>query len=429
MSDAHPGTVPPRGAPFDPADAASVAKRFELRSPPATFCDDPYPYYDALRAHDPVHTMSDGAVFLTRYEDVSTVYRSPVASSDKKIEFRPKYGDSPLYEHHTTSLVFNDPPLHTRVRRLILGAMNQRAIARMEAGVVQLVDGLLDAMQRKRRVDLIDDFAAAIPVEVIGNLLAVPREARGPLRGWSLAILGALEPAPTAAMLATGNRSVREFGAFLDRLIADRRAHPLDPEEDVLTRLIQGERDAEGEGERLTHAELVHNCIFLLNAGHETTTNLIGNGLDTLLRHPGEMRRLRDDPSLLNGAVEEMLRYESPLQLNNRRLTGALELGDRRLAAGTFVTLCIGAANRDPAQFPEAGRFDVARKPNRHFAFGHGDHACAGMSVARLEARIAISRLLARFPRIERDGEPERDRRIRFRGFRHLPARVESGAP
>lgn len=423
MTAPRPPAAAPAAAPFDAQQAERIARGFELRAPPEGFCDDPYPYYAALRAHDPVRTMGDGSVFLTRYEDVSTVYRSPGASSDKKIEFAPKFGDSLLYEHHTTSLVFSDPPLHTRVRRLMLGALSQRAVSRMEPGVVQLVDRLLDAMQRRERVDLIDDFAAAIPVEVIGNLLAVPREARGPLRDWSLAILGALEPAPTQPMLERGNRSVREFASFLDALIADRRAHPLDPDEDVLTRLILGESD----GERLTHRELVHNCIFLLNAGHETTTNLIGNGLDALLRHPAQMQRLRDDPSLVAAAVEEMLRYESPLQLNNRRLVADVELSDRRLAAGTFVTLCIGAANRDPAQFPEPDRFDVARRPNRHFAFGHGDHACAGMSVARLEGRIALSRLLARFPSIERDGEPVRDRRIRFRGFRHLPARVRGG--
>ncbi|MDT3677300.1 MAG: cytochrome P450 [Burkholderiaceae bacterium] len=422
MSVAHSASGASAAEPFDPRHAERIARAFELRTPPEPFRDDPYPYYAALRTHDPVRTMGDGSVFLTRYDDVSAVYRSASASSDKKVEFAPKFGDSPLYEHHTTSLVFNDPPLHTRVRRLILGALSQRAVSRMEAGVVQLVDRLLDAMQEKERVDLIDDFAAAIPVEVIGNLLAVPREARGPLRNWSLAILGALEPVPTDAMLERGNRSVREFGAFLDELIGDRRAHPLDPEEDVLTRLIRGE----GDGERLMQRELVHNCIFLLNAGHETTTNLIGNGMDALLRHPDSLQRLRDDASLVNSAIEEMLRYESPLQLNNRRLVGEVELSDRTLAAGTFVTLCIGAANRDPTRFPEPDRFDVARKPNRHFAFGHGDHACAGMSVARLEGRIAVGRLLARFPVIERDGEPERDRRIRFRGFRHLPARVRA---
>ena len=402
-----------------------LARSFELASLPASFYDDPYPTYRALREHDPVRVLAGGAVFLTRYDDVSTVYRSSVASSDKKREFAPKFGaGTPLYEHHTTSLVFSDPPSHTRARRLMLGAVNQRAVARMEPGVVALVDGLLEALAERARdgaqVDLIEDFAARIPVEVIGNLLSFPREARGPLRDWSLAILAALEPVPTPAMLEAGHRAVTEFVACLRELIADRRARPLDPDEDVLTRLIAGEVD----GERLSELELLHNCVFLLNAGHETTTNLIGNGLNALMHRPDEQRRLRDDPSLLPSAVEEMLRYESPLQFNNRMLTGELELGGTRFGAGTFVTLCIGAANRDPAAFPDPDRFDVGRRPNRQLAFGHGDHACAGMNVARLEGRIAVGRLFARFPRLEPGDAPTRDRRVRFRGFRTLPARL-----
>jgi cytochrome P450 len=162
----------------------------------------------------------------------------------------------------------------------------------------------------------------------------------------------------------------------------------------------------------------------MLNAGHETTTNLIGNGTWLLLNHPGEAARLRADPSLVPAAVEEMLRYDGSIQLNNRRLGTPKELGGRTLPEGTLVTIGIGAANRDPAQFPDAERFDVGRKPNRHLAFGHGDHACAGMNVARLEARIAIGRLVKRFPSLSPDGAPERDRRVRFRGFRHLPVRV-----
>jgi cytochrome P450 len=188
--------------------------------------------------------------------------------------------------------------------------------------------------------------------------------------------------------------------------------------------LIRGEVEGENAGERLSEKELLHNCVFLLNAGHETTTNLIGNGLWLLLAHPQELARLRADPELVPTAIEEMLRCEGPIQLNNRRLLAPMELSGRRLAAGTLVTIGIGAANRDPAQFPDPERFDAGRKPNRHVAFGQGDHACAGMNVARMEARIAFSRLLARFRRIELAGEPVRDRRIRFRGFRSLPVRV-----
>ena len=391
---------------------------FRLTDVPADFFDDPYRYYAALREQSPVHQLEANSFFLSRYDDVVGIYRSSSASSDKKVEFKPKFGDSPLYEHHTTSLVFSDPPLHTRVRALMMGALNQRAIARMEAGVAQLVENLLDRFTRE--VDFIDAFAARIPVEVIGNLLDIPSGERGPLRAWSIAILSGLEPRPTPEMLERGNRAVVEFKDYLSRLVDDRRRKPGDPEIDVLTRLIQGERS----GERLSTLELYHNCIFLLNAGHETTTNLIGNGLWLLMNNSSELDKLRREPGLINTAIEEMLRYEGPIQLNNRRLTAPLSIGEARLPEGAFVTLGIGAANRDPRQFADAERFDVARKPNRHVAFGHGDHACAGMNVARMEARVAFSRLLSRFRRLEPAGTPERDRRIRFRGFRKLPLRV-----
>jgi cytochrome P450 len=395
-------------------------RAFQLTRVPEDFFDDPYPYYAALREHDPAHELEGGGVFLSRYEDLVTVYRSPSASSDKKLEFAPKFAASPLYEHHTASLVFNDPPLHTRVRGLIMGALNQRAIARMERDVVLLIERLLESIAENPETDFIEAFAARIPVEVIGYLLDIPKDERGPLRAWSIAILSGLEPRPTPEMLERGNRAVLEFKDYLARLVEARRRAPGDYESDVLTRLIQGERD----GARLSAEELYHNCIFLLNAGHETTTNLIGNGIWLLLTHEDQLARLRREPALVPLAVEEMLRYEGPIQLNNRRLTAPLALGGKTLPAGAFITLGIGAANRDPRQFREADRFDVARKPNRHVAFGHGDHACAGMNVARMEARIAFSRLLAFFSKLELTGAPERDRRVRFRGFRKLPVRA-----
>jgi cytochrome P450 len=400
--------------------SADAARDFQLTRVPPEFLDDPYPWYAALRRHDPVHELEGGSVFLSRYEDAIAVYRSPHASSDKKAEFRPKLGDSPLYEHHTTSLVFNDPPLHTRVRRIIMGAVNQKAIARMEPNVARLVDALLAEMAQKREVNFIDEFAAQIPIEVIGNLLDIPRAERSPLRGWSVAILSGLEPKLTPQMLDAGNRAVTEFVEYLKVLIAERRRTPGDYESDVLTRLIQGEKD----GEKLTETELYHQCIFLLNAGHETTTNLIGNGLWALMNNPSELQRLRSNPALVPSAIEEMLRYDGPIQLNNRRLTAPMTLSGKKLLVGTLITIGIGAANHDADQFPDPERFDVARKPNRHVAFGQGDHVCVGMNVARMEGRIALGRLLERFTRIELAGEPERDRRVRFRGFRKLPVRL-----
>jgi cytochrome P450 len=402
---------------LDPA----LAEAFDLRRLDAGFYADPFPVYRALREHQPVKRLADGSLFLTRWADLDRIYRdTKTFSSDKHEEFRPKYGASPLYEHHTTSLVFNDPPLHTRVRRLIAGALMPRAIAAMEPGLQALVGRLLDAIEARGEADLIEDFAAAIPIEVIGNLLGVPVEERGPLRGWSLAILGALEPVVTPEVAARGNAAVVEFLDYLRGLVARRRARPGDASTDVLTRLIEGEAD----GERLTEPELLHNCIFLLNAGHETTTNLIGNGLELLIRFPAERARLLAEPGLITTAIEEFLRYESSNQLGNRRAVAETEIGGVAVTAGTLLTLCIGAANRDPARFEEPDRLDVGRQPNRHLAFAGGPHMCAGMTLARLEGRIAIDAFLRRFPDYAPAGEAVRGGRARFRGFLSLPVRV-----
>jgi Cytochrome P450 len=403
------------------ANARELAAGFDIEKLTGEFYADPYPTYRALREHEPVKRMPNGSWFLTRYDDLVSAYKNTkLFSSDKKKEFSPKYGDSLLYEHHTTSLVFNDPPAHTRVRRLIMGALSPRAIAEMEPDLVALVDRLLDTIAAKGSCELIGDFASAIPVQVIGNLLDVPMEEREPLRDWSLAILGALEPVIGPDAFARGNKAVKEFLAYLETLVARRRTKPGNPERDVLTRLIQGEDN----GERLTEKELLHNCIFLLNAGHETTTNLIGNGLVALSENPAEKTRLIENPGLIKTAVEEILRFESSNQLGNRMTTAQLELGGITLAAGTPVTLCIGAANRDPAQFANPEHLNIGRSPNRHLAFGTGAHQCAGMALARLEGAIAISRFLARFPGYALKGSLVRGGRVRFRGFSSVPCVV-----
>lgn len=416
--------------PMTPARARTIAQSFDLRALQPEFLANPYPVYAALREHEPVRRMPDGSVFLTRCADLMAVYRdAQTFSSDKQVEFAPKYGvSSALFEHHTTSLVFNDPPLHTRVRRLIMGALTRRAIADMEPGLIALVDSLLDSLAERGGGDLVEDFASAIPVEIIGNLLDVPHTDRGPLRAWSLAILGALEPTLTPAQQALGNEAVTDMQAYLRELVVHRRQHPGDPERDVLTRLIQGE----ASGEQLSDVELLQNCIFLLNAGHETTTNLIGNGLIALQEHPQSrsflhtaLQQTADDTavqeSVLTRAVDEFLRFESSNQLGNRRVLKDTQVGGFDLSAGTLVTLCIGAANRDPAQFTDPEVLDLARENNKHLAFGFGIHQCAGLSLARLEGRIAIGRFLQRFPDFQLTEAPQRGGRARFRGFLRAP--------
>lgn len=422
--------------------AQEIARSMDLRALPRDFLDNPYPVYAALRQTEPIKRMPDGSYFLTRHADLVTVYRdAKVFSSDKQVEFGPKYnhapfnqppyaapgGVAPLFEHHTHSLVFNDPPLHTRVRRLIMGALTRRAIEAMEPALVLLVDSLLDKIAAQGEGDLIEDFASAIPVEIIGNLLGVPHAEREPLRGWSLAILGALEPALSPSQEALGNRSVSEFLAYLRTLVALRRQHPGDPEQDVLTRLIQGE----ASGDALSEVELLQNCIFLLNAGHETTTNLIGNALISLQEWPEQRLQLLQDlwqadsgaarDQILDLAVDEFLRFESSNQLGNRRALQATQVNGVDLPAGALLTLCIGAANRDPAVYGHPEQLDLRRTGNKHLAFGQGVHQCAGLSLARLEGRVAIGRFVQRFPNYRLTQAPVRGGRARFRGFLHAP--------
>jgi cytochrome P450 len=428
--------------PMSPERAQEIARTLDLRALPRDFLDNPYPVYAALREAEPFKRMPDGSYFLTRHADLVAVYRdAKVFSSDKQVEFGPKYnhapyteppstpagGVAPLFEHHTNSLVFNDPPLHTRVRRLIMGALTRRAIEAMEPGLVTLVDSLLDKIEAQGGGDLIEDFASAIPVEIIDNLLDVPHADREPLRGWSLAILGALEPSLTPEQEALGNRSVNEFLAYLRDLVAQRRQHPGDPEHDVLTRLIQGEEN----GDALSEVELLQNCVFLLNAGHETTTNLIGNALISLQEWPEQRLRLLSDlqqapdeaaeEHILGLAVDEFLRFESSNQLGNRRALQATQVNGVDLPEGALVTLCIGAANRDPAVYENPEQLDLRRTGNKHLAFGFGVHQCAGLSLARLEGRIAIGRFLRRFPEYRLQSDPERGGRARFRGFLSAP--------
>jgi cytochrome P450 len=427
--------------PMAPERAAEIAATLDLRQLPADFLANPYPVYAHLRENAPVKCLPDGSYFLTRHADLVAVYRdAQTFSSDKQVEFGPKYnhapfnqapwavapGISPLFEHHTSSLVFNDPPLHTRVRRIIMGALTRRAIDGMAPGLVRLVDSLLDAIEAQGGGDLIEDFASAIPVEIIGNLLDVPHADRDPLRGWSLAILGALEPALTPEQEALGHRSVQEFLAYLKDLVAERRRRPGNPEHDVLTRLIQGDG-----GEALSEVELLQNCVFLLNAGHETTTNLIGNALLCLQEWSAQRTQLMRDlatassdearEDVLALAVDEFLRFESSNQLGNRRALQACTVGGVDLPAGSLITLCIGAANRDPAQYAQPEQLDLRRQGNKHLAFGFGPHQCAGLSLARLEGRIAIGRFLLRFPDYRLTTDPVRGGRARFRGFLNAP--------
>jgi cytochrome P450 len=393
------------------------AAPWDLARLPDGFHDDPYPHYRVLREMAPVARADDGGLLVSRYADAVAIYRDPATfSSDKRVEFGPKFGASPLFMHHTTSLVFNDDPYHGRVRRRLIGALAPRTIARLETSLAQYCEVLTERLAARDQCEAIADYAAQVPLRVIGDMFDIPYGDRAPLRDWSLKILGALEPTLDAQALAEGNRAVREFSAFLDELIARRRRRPGNPADDLLTRLIA----EDGAGEKLSGPALVHNAIFLLNAGHETTTNLIGNALYLLAVQHDVRRALRDDPALIASFVQEVLRFESPNQLGNRRAVRTTAIAGLAVAEGTLITLMIGAANRDPAVFAEPERFCAARNPNRHLAFATGGHQCAGLGLARLEGMAAIAAWLRRFPDFALTGQPEWQRRTRFRGLRRL---------
>lgn len=395
-------------------------RSFDIYDLPPAFFQDPFPTYHRLRETNPVHQNRDGTWYLTRYEDVRRLYRTKATFSDKTEMYVKKFGEGPLLEQHTKSMLFSDPPAHTRIRKLVAHAFTPRAMQSLEHRVVELVDGLLDTCDRDGGMDLIGGFAFALPVEVICTMLGIPPSEREPLQRWSNAILTPLEPVATPEMVQKGNDAVAEFKQFLKDLLDDRRANPGNYGEDILAEL----QDAEEDGDRLTETELIQNCIFMLNAGHETTTNLVGNGVNALLDFPDQLRLLQDRPDLIDGAVEEMLRFDSPLQIGNRGISEPMAFGGIEMPAGTQIMTSIGGANRDPAEFPDPDRFDMQRNPNRHIAFAAGIHACLGMPLARMEGRIAVGRLVDRFPGLRRAGDGVRGGRARFRGFVELPVQV-----
>ncbi|SMX46545.1 cytochrome P450 [Maliponia aquimaris] len=394
---------------------------FDLNRIGPAFIENPHPVLHRLRAERPLHRNADGSVYLTRHDDCLKVYQSRHMSSDKTEAFGAKFGRCPLFTHHTTSLVFTDPPYHTVVRKLISGAFTPRKLAEFEPLIDGIVDRLLDRVEELGELDLIEDFAKVLPTEIISFMLGIPEEYRARLRGYSLAILGALDPVVSPERLAAGNRAVEEFGAILNDLISFRRAHPEGAHQgEVLDALIFGEHD----GRRLTQEELIQNCIFLLNAGHETTTSFVGNSVGLLLDNPVQHRMLRDDPDLITPAVEEFLRLESPLQIGNRLAGEDIELSTGVLPKGTYIHTSIAAANRDPAVFADPDRMDITRRPNRHIAFITGIHVCLGASLARVEGRIALGKFVARFPRVQPNGPRVRVPLARFRGYATLPVRV-----
>lgn len=384
---------------------------------------DPYPQYRRLREHAPMLRGPLGYWVLSRYADIATVLRDPRfgVGIDEASLMLAMTQDGPgiaTMVELSRWMLFRDPPDHTRLRGLVSKAFTPRALEAVRPRVAEIVNGLLDTFEGRDEVDLIEDLALPLPVTVISELLGLPIEDQAQAREWAEAIAQALDPIVTEEQATRADRAVKELAAYIGSVVAHRRRNP---GPDLLSRLIE----AEDGGGHLSEAELVSTVGLLFGAGHETTRNLIGNGMLALLRNPGELQRLRDDPSLIRTAIEELLRYDSPVQIAGRGARADAVIGGEHIAAGEPLMLLVGAANRDPAQFPDPDRLDVGRQDVKMLSFGGGIHFCLGAMLARTEGQIAIGTLLARVPRIElATDELEWRSHITLRGLSSLPVQI-----
>lgn len=384
---------------------------------------DPYPVYRKLRERAPIyrHPLLP-AWILTRYADVEAILRDSRFSANRSDlpELRGFFGAiSP--EFHaviTSSLLMVDPPRHTRLRGLVNKAFTPRSVEKLEPRVYDIVHELIDSLEGLSEIDLVRDFAVPLPVIVICELLGLPREMRERVKGWSGQLTGLLDPFQQRGGAHVLEQTFGELRSFFRELFAARRR---EPRNDLISALVA----AEQAGDRLDEGELLSLCVLLLGAGHETTTNLIANAVVALLRNAAQMRRLVAEPERITTAVDEFLRYDSPVQMTDRIALEDCEFRGARIRRGQLVALFLGAANRDPARFPDPDRLDLGRRDNRHLAFGHGVHSCLGAPLARLEARIALPALLQRFPDLDGDTSSlEWKRSIVLRGPIRLPLKT-----
>ena len=382
------------------------------------FHANPYPFYRRLREQDPVHASPLGAWILTRYDDAVMVLRDPRFGREGMADLLEARLGYDTDVSHTRDMLFRDPPDHTRLRGLVSRAFTPRVVEAMRPHIQDIVDGLLDRLEAGHGTDVIEDLAYPLPVTVICEMLGVPIADQNVFKQWSADIARSLDAAilPADSEVIPRGREARDaLRAYLRSLIATRRKSP---RADLLSALIA----VEEEGSKLSEGELVSTCALLLIAGHETTVNLIGNGLLALLQHPDQLRALLDNPALIQTAVEELLRYDGPVQRTGRMATADVEIGGKQIPKGSVVVAAIGAANRDPAQFPDPERLDIARRDNRHIAFGFGIHFCLGAPLARIEGQVAIGTLLRRMPALELvSGTPEWRESSVLRGLKTLP--------
>ena len=387
------------------------------------FTDDPYPQYAVMRAKAPVYEHPFGFWLLTGYEGVSWLLRAGLSVEDDNLaadsmlrQMRAELFEGAAAPRAALSMLDRDPPDHTRLRRLVSKAFTPRAIQALRPRIIELVDGMLDAIAERGQVDLVDTLAFPLPFRVIAEMLGTPPADHERIRQLTGTVVRSLEPVADPGLAAAIIAADGELRQIAAEMIAWKRANPAN---DLLTALIH----AEDDGDVLDDDELVAQTLLLYIAGHETTVNLIAGGTLALLRHPGQLALLRGDPGLVENAVEEMLRYDSPVQASRRITVEPVTVGGTAIPAGAFVMASLGSANRDERFWgPDAAELNLRRENARqHVSFGAGPHHCLGASLARLEAGIAFERLVARFPGLALDGDVVWNGRINLRGPARLP--------
>ena len=378
---------------------------------------DPYPAYARLRARDPVHrSRLLSGWFLTRYADIDAVLRDYRRfSSDPRNGNLPRRRRAALPDADDFPMLFLDPPDHRRLRSLVNKAFTLRTVNALEPRIRSLTGALLDDIGDPDGFDLMAALAKPLPVTVIAEMIGVPPEDYPRFSVWSAQRARALEPTMSKAEKRAADDAAEAFRGFFGKIIGERRQQPGD---DIVSALVH----VEEEGDRLSEREMQNMLRLLLVAGNETTTNLIGNGMLALLRNPGQLQRLRDDPALIDGAIDELLRFDSPVQTDFRYALEDCEVGGTPVRKGEFLALSLGAANRDPDAFGDPDRLDVGREGVSHLSFGRGIHHCLGAPLARLEARIAFEAILERFGSIRLLADrPDFQPAIVLRGLRALP--------
>ncbi|HVM95613.1 MAG TPA: cytochrome P450 [Candidatus Acidoferrales bacterium] len=395
-------------------EVGGVQIDFDPASP--EFRTDPYPYLHMLRSHAPVCRADLGQPcwLVTGYASVMDGFRDRRLSADRFHLGPPEMQSSALMRGLASMMLLRDPPDHTRLRTLVSKAFTPRVVEELRPRIREITDRLIARVFAKGSMELMDDLAAPLPAMVIAQLLGVPPEDHQQFKQWSDDLIVIADGSLAIEGLPAAERSAAALIEYLERIMADRQRSP---QNDLISGLVA----ARDQGDALTHGEMLSTCILLLIAGHETTTNLIGNGILTLLRHPQALEDLRRDPGLIGSAVEELLRFESPIQLMSRVAIVDLELGSVEIPAGREVVMMLGAANRDPAEFPEPDRLDLRRTDNHHVAFGHGIHFCLGAALARLEGQIAIGTIVRELPNLRQSSsEVEWKAGLMLRGLKRL---------